>query len=101
MTRYAAFVEKTRKAVLQPGHLDPAIRRAILDGGTTGIPADLLAYVQKVRRNAWAIEDPDVQQLLSAGYSEDQVFEATATAALGASLHRLKAGMDALKGRVS
>lgn len=62
------------------------------------IPADLVAYVDKVTLCAYKISDWDIQQLKEAGYSEDAIFEITLCASLGASLARLERGLLALKG---
>lgn len=100
--RYSPFVTRTRRAVEDtPGQLDHSVRRAIVNGDGAGIPPDLVAYVAMVRERAHAIVDADVESLKRAGYTEDQIFEATAAAALGAALHRLDRGMAALRGITS
>jgi alkylhydroperoxidase family enzyme len=84
------------KAVLEePGSVDPAIRRSAFDGE---VPDDLKAYVQKVRLHAYKVTDSDIDRLLAAGYSEDQVFEITVATAVGAGLGRLDIGMRCLTG---
>ncbi len=55
-----------------------------------------MAYVDKVRRHAYRVTDADVQNLLGAGYSQDQVFELTVAAAFGAARERLAAGLGAI-----
>ena len=60
-------------------------------------PADFEPYLAKVRRNAYAVTDADVQRLLDAGYSEDVVFEQTVSVAVAAGLERLAAGLDVLR----
>ncbi|HEV2863502.1 MAG TPA: hypothetical protein VGX48_20985 [Pyrinomonadaceae bacterium] len=77
-----------RKSVLsEPGALDPSVRRAICDGHE--LPDPLGAYVGKVAEHAHAVSDEDIAELHRAGYTDDQVFEATVSAALGAGLFRL------------
>lgn len=76
------------------GITDPALRRAAAAGGA--LPSELAAYVEKVREHAYATTDAEVTALLSRS-SEDAVFEVTASAALGAALERLTAGLRALE----
>lgn len=54
-------------------------------------------YVQKVARYAYKVTDEDVEALLQAGYSEDQIFELTISAALGAGISRRDAGLESLQ----
>ncbi len=83
-----------RSVLSSRGTLTPEVRRAIADGDA--IPGLLHRYTDKVHRHAHQVTDEDTQELLRAGYSEDQVFEATVSAALGAGLTRLRAGLAAL-----
>lgn len=77
-----------RKSVLsEPGTLDPDVRRAICDG--LELPAPLGAYVRKVAEHAHSVGDDDIAELHRVGYTDDQIFEATVSAALGAGLLRL------------
>lgn len=77
------------------GMLDPDVRRAIAED--TEVVEPLAGYVDKVARHAHQITDSDVEELGRAGYSEDQVLEATISAALGAGVRRLQTGLDALR----
>jgi alkylhydroperoxidase family enzyme len=86
----------TRSVLEGPGRLDPAVRQAASAGGP--VPDALARYVDQVRRYAYRVTDADVQALLTAGYSEDQIFELTLSVALGAGVERLRAGLDALRG---
>ncbi len=61
------------------------------------IPEPLAVYVEKVASHAYRVTDDDVRALLAAGYSEDQIFEATLSVALGAAQRRLQAGLAALR----
>ena len=56
------------------------------------------SYVDKVALNAYKVTDGDIEALKQAGLSEDQIFELTVSAALGASFARLECGMAALRG---
>jgi alkylhydroperoxidase family enzyme len=50
-----------------------------------------------VRRHAYRTTDAQVEALLEAGMSEDEVFEVTVAAAVGAGLERLDAGLRAMQ----
>ena len=56
----------------------------------------LVAYLEKVSARAYSITDEEVAGLLAAGHSEDEVFEHTVGAALGAAIERVSAGLTAL-----
>jgi len=43
------------------------------------------------------VTDADIEGLLRAGFSEDEIFEVTASAALGAALARLERGLAVLE----
>jgi len=87
-----------------PGKLDAATRMALGAGqsalppnaGGRAIPAHLVAYAEKVRRYAYRVTDDDIAALKAAGYSEDQIFEATLAVAFGAARLRYLTGMAAL-----
>jgi hypothetical protein len=59
-------------------------------------PPEFAKYLEKVRAGAYAVTDADVQALEAAGYSEDEIFEQTVSAAVSAGLLRLDAGLKAL-----
>jgi len=65
-----------------PGTLDASIRKAAAAG--KGVPETLVSYVQKVQKESYKIMDLDIEALRQNGYSEDQIFELTVSAALGA-----------------
>ena len=93
--RHAAAIAALRRAVLDgPGALPPETRRAIFGGAP---PDDLAAYLEKVERHAYRVTDGDVQTLTALGRSDDELFEATVSAALGAGLRRLAAGLATLR----
>lgn len=97
--RYDQYVEKVRAMLLEsPAELSSETRRAIVNRDTKGIPANLRPYVLKVALHAYKVEDEDISGLKREGMSEDQIFEATASAAVGAALLRLDKGMAALRG---
>jgi len=59
-------------------------------------PPEFAAYLAKVRDEAYKVTDADVQALKDAGYSDDEIFEQTVSAAVGAGLHRLEEGLACL-----
>ena len=79
-TRYDALIAELREAA-QPGRVAPEA---------------MVAYLDKVWRNAPTVTDADVEALKAAGLSEDEIFEQTVAAAVGAGLERLDAGLAAL-----
>jgi hypothetical protein len=79
-TRYDAAIDRLREAA-RPEHAPPP---------------ELEAYLEKVRRDATSVTDADVEGLLAAGLSEDEVFEQTVAVAVGAGLERLDAGLRVL-----
>jgi hypothetical protein len=88
-------MRRLAEAVLTgPGTLDPSIRRAAAE--EADVPEPLHSYLDKVARNAYKVTDEDTGALRAAGYSEDQIFEATVSCALGACLRRLDAGLSAI-----
>lgn len=94
--RFAASRRRLEQAVLDgAGETAPSLRRAAAERGE--LPEELRALVEKVHLHAYKITDEDLADL-RARYSEDQVFEVVVAAALGAALHRLRAGMRALEG---
>jgi len=60
-------------------------------------PPDFGPYLDKVRRHAYAVTDEDVQALKEVGYTEDEIFELTVSAAVAAGLERLDAGLRTLR----
>jgi alkylhydroperoxidase family enzyme len=96
--RYADDVNAVKTAVLESsGHTAIAVRKAAAARDLAALPENLRAYVDKVAKWAYKVTDEDVDALKAAGYTEDQIFEITAATAVGAALHRLDAGMRALK----
>src|SRR5438270_11884062 len=77
-----------------PGDTDTTTRQAVEDYSTRVgvsptstadyIPAELTSYVKKVALHAYKTTDEDIAALRQAGYSEDEIFEITLSAALGA-----------------
>ena len=80
-TRYDQVIERLRRAA-RPD------RRP---------PDDFAAYLDKVRRHAYRVTDADVERLKAAGHGEDEIFELTVAAAVGAGLERLDAALATLR----
>jgi alkylhydroperoxidase family enzyme len=59
-------------------------------------PPDLAPYLEKVRLHAYKVTDRDVDELKTAGYTEDEIFEHTVSAATAAGLERLDAALETL-----
>jgi alkylhydroperoxidase family enzyme len=95
---YASRVRQLKETVLSgPGALDPAVRMAACLAAE--LPDVLGPYVKKVAKHAYEVTDKDMTALRQVGYSDDQIFEVTVSAALGAGLVRLESGLSALRGR--
>jgi alkylhydroperoxidase family enzyme len=58
--------------------------------------AELSGYIEKVRLHAYKVTDRDVDELKAAGFSEEEIFEHTVSAAVAAGLERLDAGLRTL-----
>lgn len=94
---FAALMEELRAAVLDgPGTVEPRLRRMVAEG--RDLPSALTTLVEKISKHAYRVTDEDIAALRDLGYSDDQIFEITISAALGASLKRLDAGFRALGG---
>jgi alkylhydroperoxidase family enzyme len=59
-------------------------------------PPALAAYLEKVRLHAYKVSDRDIDQLKTLGFSEDEIFEHTVSAAVAAGLERLDAGLSVM-----
>ncbi|HXW08404.1 MAG TPA: hypothetical protein VD833_24450 [Vicinamibacterales bacterium] len=62
------------------------------------LPDDLARHVDAVIRHAYRVTDEDVGRLTRAGHSDDEVFEVTVTAAVGAGTARLNRVLELLRG---
>jgi AhpD family alkylhydroperoxidase len=93
--RHERLVTSLRTAVFDsPGKTDPAPRRAAAGGDPADAP--WAAYASKVRDSSYLVTDTDIADLIAAGLSEDEIFEITAAAAVGAALRSLDAGRRAV-----
>ena len=58
--------------------------------------AELAPYLTKVHRAAYTVTDGDLEALIEAGLSEDQIFEATVAVAIDEGLRRLDAALEVI-----
>jgi alkylhydroperoxidase family enzyme len=58
---------------------------------TSPAPEAMSDYLRKVRERAYTVTDGDVERLLAAGITEDEIFEQTVAAAVAEGLRRLDA----------
>ena len=85
---YTTKMTRLRHAVTSsPASLSAVVRQTITEGRTLSGP--LGSYVRKVAEHAYEITDEDIASLHAASYTDDEIFEATVSAALGAGLFRL------------
>ncbi|MDX8056768.1 hypothetical protein SK571_46015 [Lentzea sp. BCCO 10_0798] len=77
-----------------PAKTDPATRHAAASGEPAGTP--WASYAAKVRDASFRVTDIDITDLKASGLSEDEIFEITAAAAVGAALRSLDAGRRAV-----
>lgn len=93
--RRAALLAELRRVVFEaPARTEPTIRTAAAAGGTLAEPLRL--YATKVRDESYRVTDADIAALRAAGVSEDEIFEVTVAAALGAACRRVDAGLRVL-----
>lgn len=94
--RHVRLVADLRRAVLEsPGVTDQARREAAAAG--SGLDEPWASYVALVRERPYRVTDGDIDALRVSGRSEDEIFEVTIAAALGAGIHRLDAALRALR----
>ncbi len=92
---YTTQMTRLRHAVTSsPASLSAVVRQTIIEGRTLSGP--LGSYVRKVAEHAYEITDDDITSLHAANYTDDEIFEATVSAALGAGLFRLDCVLRAL-----
>lgn len=92
---YAKKMERLRHAVLRgPGSLPPHVRQAISEGAKLSGPLEVFA--QKIAAGASTLTDDDIAELHRAHYTDDQIFEAIVSAAVGAGLFRLECVLNLL-----
>lgn len=60
-------------------------------------PPELEPYLEKVRLHAYKVVDRNVEDLKASGFTEDEIFEHTVSAAVAAGLGRLDAALRVLE----
>ena len=60
-------------------------------------PEAMAPYLDKVRLYAYKVTDRDVEELKEAGFSEDEIFEHTVSAAAAAGFERLAMALEVLE----
>jgi alkylhydroperoxidase family enzyme len=68
---------------------DPIAKLRDVVAASAPAPAEMGAYLEKVRDRAYAVVDRDIEALREAGFSEDAIFEQTVTVAIAEGLLRL------------
>jgi alkylhydroperoxidase family enzyme len=79
----------------QLGRLDVSLRQAAFGDGP--LPEALRSWTEKIKRGAYHCTDEDLAALRAAGFDEDQIYEATIAAAMGAAASRLALGLSLVK----
>jgi hypothetical protein len=80
-----------RRTVLDgPGVTDPSLRQAAASGTA---PGPWTKYVSAVRDSSYLVSEEDIATLKAGGLGEEEIFEVTVAAAVGAALTRLGAGL--------
>jgi AhpD family alkylhydroperoxidase len=93
-------VANLRHAVLNaPAATAPVLRTAVATGDT--VPELWRSYAETVRDASYKVTDADIVRLTAAGHTEDQIFEVTVAAALGAALRTFDAGRHAIHHKTS
>ena len=98
VAKYAQLVADLQASVFEGrGRVDKTLRASAATG--QGLAEPWPTYTAKIRNEAWTVTDADVEALKAAGHSEDEIFEMTVAAAVGASMHALDAGLRALNAK--
>jgi alkylhydroperoxidase family enzyme len=93
--RHARLVTALRHSVFESAaETDRATRLAAGSGGP--LPERWASYAARVREASHGVSDTDIDQLRTAGHNEDEIFEITIAAAVGAALRSLDAGLRAM-----
>jgi alkylhydroperoxidase family enzyme len=94
--KHGDAIADLRYSVLEaPATTGPALRKAAATG--TAVPELWRAYVETVRGASYKVTDDDITRLKAPGQTEDQIFELTVAAAVGAALRAFDAGQDAVR----
>jgi hypothetical protein len=90
-TDHGGLVENLRHNVFEaPATTSPELRKAAATGESLAEPWQ--SYTAMVRDHSYRISDTDIKQLTATGHSEDEIFETTVAATVGAALRSFDAG---------
>lgn len=92
---HAERVAELKRSVLEGEGATPRIFRTAAYTGDD-VPESWDGYVAKVRAQSFRVTDEDIERLLAMGRTEDEIFEMTVAAALGAAARGLEVGLRAL-----
>ncbi len=95
VSRLRPFVASVVSSVLEAAAETPVALRRDAFKGTPSEP-QIAAYVEKVRRRAYRVEQQEVDALIASGLTEAAIFEITVAAALGEGMRRLELGIRLL-----
>ena len=106
-SKFQAYIEKLKQATLfGRGETDASLRQTVAHYAQSisnnqipedgRIASDLIPYLNTVVLHAYKVTDATIEQLKANGHSEDEIYEITISAALGAGLARYEKGMELL-----
>ena len=95
--RLAELVAALRRGVLDSEAATDRTTRAEAASGSATDPR-LADYVRKVHEASYKLTDADIAALREQGFDEEEIFEVTIAAAVGAATRRLDAGLRAVRG---
>jgi hypothetical protein len=91
-TNHRGPVENLRHNVFEaPATTGPELRKAAATGESLTEPWQ--SYAAMVRDHSYRIADTDIDRLTAAGHAEDEIFEITVAATVGAALRTFDAGL--------
>ena len=96
--RHAVRVMELRRAVFDSDAVTNRATRAAAADGARSVPPQMASYLEKVRGESYRISDAEILALRAAGHSQDEIFELTVAAALGAALRSLDCGLRTVRG---
>lgn len=94
--RFPAFLLAEGQTIRHGDDAVENLRHAVLDAAGGPLREPSASYAAAVRDASYAITDSDITRLTAAGHTEDEIFEVTVVAAVGAALDGFDAGRRAL-----
>ena len=80
------------------GRASPEIRRAAFDN--EGLAEPVRTFVEKIAHSATMVTDADIDTLVKAGLSEDQIYEIVVCAAIGQATRQYQNALAALSATI-